>query len=257
MRTFDELKRDRAFLDSVIEFYGDGKVSDLIFEIFIIGEDDMYIETDIIPGYDEKSKEKLVEELEDMNWDITDEWLRNHIDLIPYFDDIKTVSDWNLKYQNEKWTSNEKIDFMKVFTENKLMEKKKFIEMLYYDNNEIFIYLSFVIGTNIKSEEGRIQGYSDGDDINPELEDNHFDDEDYSKIQVLRTYDYIFTVSYGIGAINAFFQWLVIFKFDINQQNPHKNFSECIQPLSIKNDYIYNNEPVSSLDILNWLYDEI
>jgi hypothetical protein len=251
MRTFDELKKDRTFLDSVIESYGDGSVADLIFEIFIIGEDEMYIEIEKNPEYDKKSKEELEEELDEMNWEITDEWLRNHIDLIPYFDDIKTDSDWNLMYEGEQWTSSERIEFMKVFTENKEMEKNKFIEMLYYENNEIFIFLSYLAEKNLKSEKGRIQGYSIGDDMNPKLEDNQFNDE-YSETMVLRTYDYIITINYGCGAVG---KWLMAFNFDINKQNPYKDFSERIQPLSIKNDHIYNNDPVSSEAIMNWLYN--
>lgn len=252
MRTFEELKRDRTFLDSVINFYGEGLVSEMIFDVFWIAKE--YFDMDY-----EKIPETFNEALEEIEFldEIPQKWLQKNIDIIPYFCDIQTDSNWNLIYGDEGWSSNNRIEFMKIFTNNKEMQKKNFIEMLYYENNEIFIFLCYQIDYNIKSIKAGFDSFCVGDNMNLPKEESNFDKNNYIIVQLLRTYDFIYTVNYGCGAVNAWAEGLVVFKYDVNQNNLHNDFSSHIQPLSVKNDAIYNEDPVSSIEMMKWLYDEI
>jgi len=253
MRTLIELKRDRTFLDSIIEYYGNGLVSDLIFKVFGIAESHLDMDYDLVPD----EFEQALDEIEDLD-NFSTEWLKANIDTIPYFCDIESESRWGLSYGPGGWSdasSKERIEFLKVFTDNKDLLVSSFLEKLYYENNEVFVFLCMEANLGIKYIKAGLGSYSDGEDMCASSE--WFDEDNYKEVLVLRTYDFTYVIMSGCGSMGmGWAEGIIISKFDLNQSTDHKNFTSSIQPLSIENSCIYKEKPVSSEQILRWLYGE-
>lgn len=246
MRTLIELKRDREFLDSVIKHLQNKSVLDLFFEIFSFFENECFLNDDKLPD-ELKHIAKEFWDLSDEDEIPTEEWLRSNLEIVPYLEDVVIGEDLEYWWGDPGLDEEEMKSLMAPFIMFKGLDIKSFLEKLYYEDSIVFILISDSMNIPMKRFKGS-ESFMPGEIM------TYKESASLSRtISISRTYNFVYTIDNGSGQFGCWFEKRA---YEIDSDKEHDEFNFFIQPESIYEDNIYREDPVSSEQIMRWLYGE-
>lgn len=246
MRTLIELKRDREYLDSVIKHLRDKSVLDLLFEIFSFFENECFLNEEELPD-ELKHIAKEFWDLSEEDEIPTEEWLRSNLEIVPYVEDIVVGDDVEYWWGDAGLDYEEMKSLMAPFLVFKDLDIKSFLEKLYYEDSIVFILISDTMNIPLKKFEGA-DSFMPGEVMKYEPSKTM-----HRIISISRTFNFIYTIDNGSGQFGCWFEKRA---YEIDSEEEHDEFNFFIQPESIYEDNVYRDEPVSSEQIIRWLYSE-